>query len=403
MQNVTNIFFIFLKLGLTSFGGPVAHLAYFRHEFVQQRKWFSEEGYSNIVALCQFLPGPASSQVGMIVGLSQAGYGGLLAAWIGFTLPSALLLMAFAMSLNYFEQVIGAGVLHGLKIVALVVVIQAVWSMGKSLCPDRPRMSLMAVSACVVLLFPLVGTQVAVLLCAAVIGMLLFRATSQPQEIVSITTYLPNKRLAVMNLVLFASLLVSLPFLANWFDDDLLSLADIFYRAGALVFGGGHVVLPLLQAEVVPELLSNERFLAGYGAAQAVPGPLFTFSAFLGSSIGSVSGSESLQESVWLGVFSVVVIFLPSFLLVMGVLPFWQTAQKSTKMQSALLGVNAAVVGILLAALFDPIWINSIQKVEDFVFALVIFTMLFFWRLPVWLVVVIGGILGGIANFMAFA
>lgn len=397
MKDIFNVFFIFLRLGLTSFGGPVAHLAYFRSEFVQHRKWFTEEGYANLVALCQFLPGPASSQVGMIIGFSRAGYGGLFAAWIGFTLPSTLLLIAFALGLNYFGQTVGHGVLYGLKIVAVVVVIQAIWVMGKNLCPDRNRITIMAIAASALLLLPSVATQILILLIAGATGALLFKKDTQTaiasKNDLAIRV---SKPLALINVFLFISLLFLLPLWANNSSNDLVDLIDIFYRAGSLVFGGGHVVLPLLQADFVPSLLDSDRFLAGYGAVQAVPGPLFTFSAFLGSSINSADTLNAIN----LGLFSTVLIFIPSFLMVIGVLPFWQMMQHSVKMKAALTGINAAVVGILLAALFDPIWVNSIQNTKDFVFALLVMILLLFWRLPIWLIVIGGGMAGGLLDIM---
>lgn len=390
MKNFFSVFYIFLKLGLTAFGGPVAHLAYFREEFVNKRKWLTEQSYADLVALCQFLPGPASSQVGMALGMHKAGFTGLFAAWIGFTLPSAILLIFFALGLANYSSILNNGVLNGLKIVALVVVIQAVWGMGRNLCPDRPRITIMTFAACAVLLFPSVGVQIIAILVAGLIGTYLFKEhNSDSSTSLSISV---SRKLALLFLLLFFGFLLVLPFLSQWYDLKAITLIDIFYRAGSLVFGGGHVVLPLLQSEVVSNFLDNQTFLAGYGATQAVPGPLFTFSAFLGAAIPD----QDLIETVSFGFLCLIMIFLPSFFMVVGVLPFWQTIQQNDKVKSALLGVNAAVVGILLATLFNPIWMSSIKSTNDFVFALIVFVVLFFWKLPIWMIVLAGALMGGV-------
>lgn len=381
------VFLIFLRLGLTSFGGPVAHLGYFRDEFVVRRRWLSEQAYADLVALCQFLPGPASSQVGMALGMSRAGYSGVLAAWAGFTLPSALLLILFALGVASHSEWLAPGLLHGLKVVAVAVVAQALWGMARSLCPDAPRVSLMLLAATMVLLLSGVWVQVAAIVLAGVIGLLLFRADPQPAH-----QPLPialGRRAGVFWLLLFGLLLVLLPLLASALGGQSLALLDAFYRAGSLVFGGGHVVLPLLQAEVVPPgWVDNDVFLAGYGAAQAVPGPLFTFAAFLGA-------SSTTAPSGWLGgLLALLAIFLPSFLLVVGALPFWEQLRASLRVRAALTGVNAAVVGLLLAALYDPVWTSAILGPKDFVLALLALVALVFWKLPPWLVV-LGCGLGG--------
>ncbi|MEE1951377.1 chromate efflux transporter [Pseudomonas alcaligenes] len=390
-RNPWAVFLIFLRLGLTSFGGPVAHLGYFRDEFVVRRHWLSERSYADLVALCQFLPGPASSQVGMALGLSRAGYAGALAAWLGFTLPSAIALILFALGIASYGDAMPAGVLHGLKVVAVAVVAQAVWGMARTLCPDVPRISIMVAATCCVLLVPSAWGQVGVIIAAALIGLVAFRpqpGTAHEPLPISI-----RRRTGLLWLALFCALLLGLPLLASLFPSPLLAMVDAFYRAGSLVFGGGHVVLPLLQAEVVPTgWVDGDAFLAGYGAAQAVPGPLFTFAAFLGASMNQAPGG-------WLGgLVALLAIFLPSFLLVLGALPFWEQLRRNRRTQAALMGVNAAVVGLLLAALYQPVWTSAIHRPEDFGLALVALTALLFWKLPPWLVVLGSGVLGALLS-----
>ena len=392
-QHAWSVFIIFLKLGLTSFGGPIAHLGYFREEFVARRKWLSERAYADLVALCQFLPGPASSQVGMALGLSRSGYSGALAAWAGFTLPSACLLILFALGLAAYNEFIPAGAIHGLKVVAVAVVVQAVWGMARSLCPDVPRISLMMLSACFILLLPSVWSQMAVILFAALIGLLFFKSDPLKNAADSVVNagFQPGRTVALLCLCLFFGLLVALPLILLLFPGQLMDLIDLFYRAGALVFGGGHVVLPLLQAEVVPSgLVDNSTFLAGYGAAQAVPGPLFTFSAFLGASMGQG------VEAIGLGLLCLLAIFIPSLLLVIGVLPYWESVRQNTRVQDALMGVNAAVVGLLLAACYQPVWTSAIRQPQDFCLGLLALLALMFWKWPPWLVVLLGAVLGGL-------
>ena len=375
------VFLIFLRLGLTSFGGPVAHLGYFRDEFVIRRKWLTENSYADLIALCQFLPGPASSQVGIAIGLSRAGYTGALAAWTGFTLPSAIVLMLFAIGISSYGDIVPLGVLHGLKVAAVAVVAQAVWGMGKNLCTDVARISIMALAACFVLLVPSALAQVSVIAIAAIIGLLWFK----PEKVIAhdplpITV---RRRTGLVWLFLFFLLLIGLPLLTALYPSQTLSMVDTFFRAGSLVFGGGHVVLPLLQAEIVPAgWISNDTFLAGYGATQAVPGPLFTFAAFLGSSMNQA-------PSGWLGgMICLLAIFAPSFLLVMGALPFWESLRQNLRTRAALSGINAAVVGLLLAALYQPVWTSAIIEAKDFGLALVALIALMFWKVPAWLVVI---------------
>ncbi|GAA4419429.1 chromate transporter [Advenella faeciporci] len=382
------VFLVFLKLGLTSFGGPVAHLGYFREEFVVKRRWLSDRTYADLVSLCQFLPGPASSQVGMALGLSRAGYAGAFAAWAGFTLPSAIALILFALGIASYGEAIDHGLLQGLKVVAVAVVAQAVWGMARNLCPDALRVTLMMIAACFVLLVPSVWIQVAVMAAAGVAGLFLFK----PEKVEAHEAFpvmAVTKRAGTVWLALFAGLLLVLPFLVNVFPGQAMAMFDAFYRAGSLVFGGGHVVLPLLQTEVVPSgWVGNEAFLAGYGVTQAVPGPLFTFAAFLGAAMNQA-------PTGWLGgMLCLIAIFLPSFLLLAGALPFWEQLRRNAGMKSALMGINAAVVGLLLAALYQPIWTSAILAPQDFCLALLGFIALVFWKLPPWLVVAGSGLLG---------
>ena len=384
------VFLVFLRLGLTSFGGPIAHLGYFREEFVARRRWMSERSYADLVALCQFLPGPASSQVGIAIGLSRAGHAGALAAWAGFTLPSAVALILFALGVARYGEQVPVGALHGLKVAAVAVVAQAVWGMARQLCPDAQRVTLMAAAACFVLLVPAAWAQVGAIAVAGCVGLWLFRSVevSAHDAVPMVAT---DRRRAWLWLALFFVLLAGLPLLALISPNQTLAMVDAFYRAGSLVFGGGHVVLPLLQAEVVPTgWVDNDAFLAGYGAAQAVPGPLFTFAAFLGASMNE-------GPSGWLGgLICLLAIFAPSFLLVLGALPYWERLRTSRRTRAALTGVNAAVVGLLLAALYQPVWIGAIFAPRDFGLALVALVALMFWKLPPWLVVMGCGLAGAL-------
>ncbi|MBC3869731.1 chromate efflux transporter [Undibacterium oligocarboniphilum] len=392
-ESVWGVFLVFLRLGLTSFGGPIAHLSYFRDEFVNRRRWLSERSYADLVALCQFLPGPASSQVGMALGLSRHGYSGAFAAWAGFTLPSAIALILFALGLSSHATTIPVGALHGLKVVAVAVVAQAVWGMAKNLCTDTARVTIMAVAACIALLVPSAFGQVGVIAAAGVAGLLLFKPEpAKDHEPLPVTV---RHRAGVLWLTLFFGLLVGLPMLTALLPYQVIADVSAFFRSGALVFGGGHVVLPLLQAAVVPPgWVSNDAFLAGYGVAQAVPGPLFTFAAFLGASM-------NVAPSGWIGgMVCLLAIFAPSFLLVTGALPFWERLRRNVRTQAALMGVNAAVVGLLLAALYHPVWTSAIHAPRDFCIAVIAFVALMFWKLPPWLVVVGCGVAGWLVSLV---
>ncbi|XHE16420.1 chromate efflux transporter [Agrobacterium deltaense] len=379
------VFVTFLKLGVTSFGGPIAHLGYFRDELVVRRKWIDEAGYADLVALCQFLPGPASSQVGFALGLLRAGPLGALAAWTAFTLPSAILLFFFAMVAASIEGPVGTGLLHGLKIVAVAVVAQAVWGMAKSLAPDRERASIaLAGVICVVFLAGAFG-QILALAVGAIAG-LAFCRTNATRQAAHLAFRVP-KSIGYIALAIFALLLAFLPAIAAMAGLQGLSLFDAFYRAGALVFGGGHVVLPLLQSEVVATgWVTEDAFIAGYGATQAVPGPLFTFAAYLGAVVGP-------QPNGIVGAaIALIAIFLPGMLLLVGALPFWEGFRRHLMAQAAMRGANAAVVGILGAALYDPVWTSAIFTQKDFALALTGFILLTVWKTPPWIVVVISAI-----------
>lgn len=376
------------RLGLTSFGGPIAHIGYFRDEYVVRRKWVDEQRYTDLVALCQFLPGPASSQVGIGLGIIRAGFLGGIVAWLGFTLPSAIALMLFALGVQSVNMA-GAGWLHGLKVVAVAVVAQAVWGMARSLCPDRERATIAILAAIAVLAVPSAAGQLLTIAVAGLVGWRLLPAAAAAPQTPSAVPI--SRRTGVIALVLFFGLLFGLPLLRLVWPSQALALVDSFYRVGSLVFGGGHVVLPLLAAEVVPTgWISNDQFIAGYGAAQAVPGPLFTLSAYLGVMMAQP------PNGIAGGALALVAIFLPSFFLVVGALPFWEAARSRTAFQSALRGINAAVVGLLGAALYNPIWTSAIMGPLDLMLALAAFGLLMFWKTPPWLVVILTA-LGGAA------
>ncbi len=385
--NWREVFAIALRLGLTSFGGPIAHLGYYHEEYVVRRRWLDEKTYADLVALCQFLPGPASSQVNMAIGIIRAGLPGALASWVGFTLPSALALLVFAYGVEAFGGALDSGWLHGLKVVAVAVVAQAVLTMMRSLAPDRARATLAVAAAAIVLAFPSALGQIVAILVGGVIGIIFFTGAQNDDH-----AHLPialSRWTGAGLLVVFFVLLIGLPLAAAVLPSQGLKLFDAFYRAGSLVFGGGHVVLPLLQASVVPPgWVSNDAFLAGYGAAQAVPGPLFTFAAYLGAVM-------NVAPNGWRGaLICLTAIFLPSFFLVAGALPFWDQLRRLPLAQSALRGVNAAVVGLLLAALYRPVWTSAILGPSDFALATAGFLLLFMWKLPPWLVVLLSAAAG---------
>ncbi|QPC47423.1 chromate efflux transporter [Mangrovibacillus cuniculi] len=385
-KNYKEIISASTKLGFTSFGGPVAHLAYFRNEYIEKRNWMDEKAYADIIALCQFLPGPASSQVGIAIGMVRGGLLGGFLSWFGFTMPSVIALMLFAL----FVQGSGVnvdGIIHGLKLVAVAVVAQALVGMGKNLAPDRERMTIAALAAITTLLIPSAIGQIGIIVVAGVIGFALYR-NQKVQEGVDLALSI-KKSTGVIALTIFFALLVILPILRTVFDSVYVAIFDTFYRVGSIVFGGGHVVLPMLEREVVPVgWMSDSTFLAGYGAAQAVPGPLFTLSSYLGAIMEGIPGALLATAAM----------FLPSFLLIIGVLPFWNSIRKKPTFTAALMGVNAAVVGILLAALYDPIFTSSVIEVWDFVIVIVAYVALQSWKVPAWLVVLLTAVAGWIVT-----
>ncbi len=397
LSNLITIFWVALRLGLTSFGGPIAHIGFFRQEYVANRGWLSERRFTDLVALCHFLPGPTSSQVGIAVGLTRGGIVGGFLAWIGFTLPSAALLVALGFGVLEFETLIEGDWLKGLKIAAVAVVAQALWGMATTLAPDRSRASIAILAAIAVLLSPFAFGIVLVILIAGVYGW--WQLQDHVDEVADDAkiTYSIWKPFAVGCAVLFCVLLIGLPMLRQVVDSEGLEILDGFFRSGALVFGGGHVVLPTLQSEVVENgWTTTEQFITGYGASQAIPGPLFTFSAYLGSVMnvgpGGIGGA----------LIALIAIFLPSFLLVFAILPFWDRLSRVRQFRAGLIGINAAVVGVLAAALFDPVWMSTINEVEDFALAAAAFGLLMFWRLPSWLVVILcAGVGIVLASFVA--
>ncbi len=382
----------FLKLGLTSFGGPIAHLGYFRDELVVRRKWLDESAYGDLVALCQFLPGPASSQVGFALGLRRAGPLGALAAWAAFTLPSAILLIVFAAGAAALQGPVAQGVLHGLKLVAVAVVAQAVWGMARSLTPDRQRAGIALCALVLVTLVMGAVGQIGAIVLGAAAGLVLCRTGERSGD--ATLGFAVSAKAGLVAFALFVGLLVALPLLAGAIGDHGIALFDAFYRAGSLVFGGGHVVLPLLESEVVATgWLSSDAFVAGYGATQAVPGPLFTFAAYLGAVGAPPNGIVG-------GLVALVAIFLPGLLVLIAALPFWDRLRRRPQAQAAMRGANAAVVGILAAALYDPVWTSAVLGASDFALAAGGFLLLVMWKAPPWSVVVllagIGGVMGAV-------
>ena len=392
-SHVLEVLAVATRLGLTSFGGPVAHLGYFRDEYVVRRKWLDETTYVDLVALCQFLPGPASSQVGIAIGITRGGLLGGVAAWLGFTLPSAIALVAFAYGLRVLE-VADAGWLHGLKVAAVAVVAFAVWGMARALAPDRERATIAILSAISALLWPTGPGQVTIITAAALVGLRLLSGAAAPASAQRRPPV--GRRLGATMLIVFFGLLVALPIARQLVGSHALALFDSFFRAGSLVFGGGHVVLPLLQAEVVPPgWVTGEQFVAGYGAAQAVPGPLFTFAAYLGAVMGP--RPNGLAGAV----VALVAVFLPSFLLIVGALPFWDALRVRPGFQAALRGINAGVVGLLLAALYQPVWTSAIRGPADMGLAFAAFGLLALWKAPAWLVVMFAAGGGALMSLVA--
>lgn len=386
------VFATFLKLGLTSFGGPIAHLGYFRNEIVQRRRWIDENSYADLVTLCQFLPGPASSQLGFALGLLRAGALGAIAAWTAFTLPSAILLVVFAFGAAGFGGITGSGLVHGLKVVAVAIVAQAVWGMTKSLCPDKTRAGI-ALAAVLMAIF-IGGSlgQVVAIIAGGAAGLWLCR--SDHQVVATNIAFPVSRRVGALALALFGVLLGGLPIVAAATTSNSIAVFEAFYRAGALVFGGGHVVLPLLDAGVVrPGWVTPDQFLAGYGAAQAVPGPLFTFAAYLGT------GLHPEPNGIKGALIALLAIFLPGLLLLVGAIPFWSMVRSRSSAQALMRGANAAVVGILGAALYQPVWTGAIMGPREFALALSCFVLLVVWQCPPWIVVILAGTGGVLIGF----
>ncbi|MBS4196053.1 chromate transporter [Lederbergia citri] len=388
LKTLLEILFVSTRLGLISFGGPIAHLGYFHEEYIRRRKWMDEKSYADLVALCQFLPGPASSQVGIGIGVMRAGILGGIISFLGFTLPSVIALIVFALILKGMD-IGNAGWIHGLKLVAVAVVGHAILGMAQKLTPDLKRKAIALMALVIILLWQTAFTQVGVILLSAFLGFVLYKNHRDEEN--SNIHFPISRKIGIICLSLFFGLLILLPILREISSLDWVEMFDSFYRSGSLVFGGGHVVLPLLEREFVPTgWLSEESFLAGYGAAQAVPGPLFTFAAYLGAVMNGWSG----------GVIATIAIFLPAFLLILGTLPFWDQLRRNPKIKGALMGVNAAVVGILIAAFYQPIWTSSILKPIDFAFAAVLFSMLVYWKLSPWIIVVTGAIGGALLTLL---
>lgn len=384
------IFLVSTRLGFTSFGGPVAHLGYFHEEYVHRRKWMDQKSYADLVALCQFLPGPASSQVGIGIGMMRGGVLGGIISFLGFTLPSVIALIIFATALETFG-ISGAGWINGLKIVAVAVVAHAVLGMAKNLTPDIERKTIALFALTVTLWWQTAYTQIGVILLAGVVGFYLFRKQNIDEKTNPTTHFSVPRRLGYVSLAVFFILLIFLPIARSLTSIEWVALFDSFYRSGSLVFGGGHVVLPLLEQEFVPSgWLNEQEFLAGYGAAQAVPGPLFTFAAYIGAII----------NGWWGGLFAALAMFLPAFLLIIGTLPFWDTLRRNPKIKGPLMGVNASVVGILISALYHPIWTSSIQSPIDFALAAILFSLLVYWKLPPWVIVLLGAVGGTLISLL---
>ncbi|MCA6607730.1 chromate transporter [Bacillus safensis] len=384
IRTLLDIFRVSTKLGLTSFGGPIAHLGYFHEEYVRRRKWLDEKSYADLVALCQFLPGPASSQVGIGIGVIHSGLLGGIVSFLGFTLPSVIALITLALVMRGMN-IESVGWIHGLKLVAVAIVAHAIVGMSQNLTPDLKRKAIALMTLVVTLLWQTTYTQIGIILVSAFMGYLIYQKHSDHHQ--SSTHFPISRRFAIMCLSLFFALLILLPILREVTSIQWIALFDHFYRSGSLVFGGGHVVLPLLEREFVP---SGWVFLAGYGATQAVPGPLFTFAAYLGTVMYGWAG----------GILATIFIFLPAFLLILGTLPFWNHLRRHPKVKGAMMGVNAAVVGLLISAFYQPIWTSAILKPIDFAFVSILFSMLAFWKLPPWFIVVVGAVGGSLLTFL---
>ncbi|MGP4069210.1 chromate efflux transporter [Halobacillus sp. B29] len=390
LQILLEILFTSTKLGLTSFGGPVAHLAYFKDEYIDRRKWLNDKTYADLIALCQFLPGPASSQVGISIGILRGGILGGITSFIGFTLPSVIVLVVFALLYQNFSLA-DADFIHSLKVVAAAVVLHALIGLGQKLTPDKSRKAIAVVAALVMLLYPSAWIQIVIILAAGLLGLSWFKDKAESKiEPFDVSI---SKKTGVLSLTILGVSLVSLPIITSLVNNPLLHIFDIFFRVGSLVFGGGHVVLPMIERELVPQgLLSPDEFLAGYGMAQAVPGPLFTFSSYLGTMMEGVAGA----------VIATIGIFLPSFLLIIGALPFLSELRKRASFQGILMGVNASVVGILLAAFYDPVVKSSIFDGADFALGTILFALLNIWKVPAWMIVILGVIGGYLLNLLGF-
>ncbi|WP_164669365.1 chromate efflux transporter [Virgibacillus doumboii] len=381
------ILFASTKLGLTSFGGPVAHLAYFKDEYIDRRKWLDDKTYADIIALCQFLPGPASSQVGISIGMLRGGLLGGIVSWIGFTLPSVIVLILFALAYQTFSLE-DAAFIHSLKVVAAAVVLHALIGLGRKLTPDKTRLGIAVAAAFIMLLYPSAWMQILIILGAGLLGLKLFK--NKAESNVKPFSVSISKKTGIISLSILVVSLIALPIITRLTNNSLVSIFDIFFRVGSLVFGGGHVVLPMIEREVVPQgWLSPDEFLAGYGMAQAVPGPLFTFSSYLGTMMEGIGGA----------VVATIGIFLPSFLLIVAALPFLNELRKRASFQGILMGVNASVVGILLAAFYDPVVKSSIFDGSDFALGVILFALLNIWKIPAWLIVILGVVGGYIINF----
>jgi chromate transporter len=390
-KRLFEILLVATKLGVTSFGGPIAHLGYFRNEYVKKRGWLSEEQYTSIISLCQILPGPTSSQVGIMIGMYRAGISGGIVAWVGFTLPSTIALLVFAMGVNNMEGLQDSGWLHGLKVLAVAIVAIAVSGMAKTICTNKLTTTIAVLSATAILILSVPMIQVLVISSGAFIGYLYLKPEIQSSS--NTNAFSINKKIATFSILLFFSVLIALPYLSNTTSNPFIEVSDKFYRTGSLVFGGGHVVLPLLQSEVVDSgLVAQDSFIAGYGAAQAIPGPLFTFAAYLGTVMPSFS------NPLLIGLLCLIMIFIPSFLLIIGIVPFWDTLRSKSWFRGPLVGINASVVGLLIAALYDPIWISAVEKNTDVAVVIGLICIISIWKCPVWVAVLIAASLGEILS-----